>query len=234
LSAAASATALVSEPPRPERRDAARVVDALESGDDGDRAVGEAARELLVHDPADARAHVGAVGLDPDLMAHERPAADAHALEHDRGERAGDLLAGRDERVHLALARRRRRALAERDQPVRLARHRAHDHDDVVPLRPRARHASRDVPQPIEIGHGRPAVLLNDQSHVQSCVVRKWKGPGQPRLVAPAVCREADRPALALAVRQDDAQGVVRAGREEPIEPLDGRDSRAVEHLAQK
>ena len=102
LSAAASATALVSEPPRPsvEMRSLGR--DALEAGDHRDLALLQARAHLLAGDVVDARRAVRVVGDDRDLPALPGARLDAHRLQHDRQQPGGDLLAGGDHGVVFA------------------------------------------------------------------------------------------------------------------------------------
>ena len=88
-----------------ERRHLERGRDALEAGDEHDRAV----VQRLV-DPArthldDLRLAVNGVGDDPRLRAGERDRLVAEVVDHHRGERARDPLADRDEHVELARVR---------------------------------------------------------------------------------------------------------------------------------
>jgi hypothetical protein len=122
-----------------------------------------ASRRPLDVDARDARLAVRTVRLDADLMAEERarrtpascrasavsaavtcsPVATSASLSRSSGVRAGGL--------------------RERQQAVRLARHRRDDDDDVVPAAPRAPDAARDVADAVDVGDRRAAVLLDDQ-----------------------------------------------------------------------
>jgi hypothetical protein len=82
------ATALVSEPPRPERRDAAALgLDALKARDDSHLALLQARADLVAGHVLDARHPVRVVGENRDLPALPGARRDAHPLQHD-GEQA--------------------------------------------------------------------------------------------------------------------------------------------------
>jgi len=53
--------------------------------------------------------------------------------------------------------------MREPEQAVRLARHGAHDHDDLVPLALHAERALRDIFHALEVRNRSTAELLNDE-----------------------------------------------------------------------
>ena len=112
FSAAASATAEVSDPPRPSVVMRLSGADALEAGDHGDLARLHAADQLGALDVGDARLAVRVVGADRDLPALPGARLDADLLQRDRQQAGGDLLAGRDHGVVFARVVQRRQALA--------------------------------------------------------------------------------------------------------------------------
>jgi hypothetical protein len=148
-----------------ERRDAALAVHALEARDDGHRARIERGPQPVAVYARDARAAVGAVGLDADLVAEEGPRRHARGLQGERGERRRHLLTGRDQGVALAVVGRRRDAAREREEAIRLAGHRGdHDHD-VMARGVRARDARGNRPDAVDVGDRGPAELLHDERH---------------------------------------------------------------------
>ncbi len=78
------------------------LVDPLEPGDDDDLAAVERLDHALGRDVADAGLGVEAVGDDADLRSREADRRHAERLDRHRQERHADLLAGREEHVHLA------------------------------------------------------------------------------------------------------------------------------------
>src|SRR5437763_765989 len=80
----------------PGRGDAAPPVDALESGHARHGAPGQRAPQAVHVHADDPGAAVGAVGLDPYLMAEEGAGRAAAVLERQGEERRRHLLAGRD------------------------------------------------------------------------------------------------------------------------------------------
>ena len=109
---AASATAVVSLPPRPSVVMSALVSSsgrrrrrgaALEAGDDHDLALVELAPDAGRLDARDPGLAVAAVGRDPGLRAAQADRRDAERVERHRDERRALVLAGREEHVELAL-----------------------------------------------------------------------------------------------------------------------------------
>ncbi len=78
------------------------VVDPLEAGDDDDLALVERLADPLGRDVPDPGLGVEAVGDDPDLGAGEADRGDAQGVDRHRHQGDADLLAGRQEHVHLA------------------------------------------------------------------------------------------------------------------------------------
>ena len=102
FSAAASATAEVSEPPRPSVVMRLSGPDALEARDHRDLALAHAADELARLDIGDARLAVHAVGADRDLPAEPGARIDPERLQRQRHQPGGHLLAGRDDDIVFA------------------------------------------------------------------------------------------------------------------------------------
>ncbi len=130
-SAAASATAVVSEPPRP--RVVTSCVDVetpWKPGDEHDPVLGECLADPAGPHLDDLRLRVGPVGDDPGLRARERDGLVAEIVNRHRAERVRDPLAGRDEHVVLAWMRRGGDLVREPDQLVRRLAHRRQDADD--------------------------------------------------------------------------------------------------------
>ena len=101
--AAAIATALVSEPPRPSVVMRLSGPIALEAGDDRDLPLARAARSARSPSMScDARRAVAAVGADRDLPALPGARLDADVLQGDRQQPGRHLLAGGDHRVVFA------------------------------------------------------------------------------------------------------------------------------------
>src|SRR5436853_621059 len=105
---------------------------ALDSRHAGTRARAGRPPQAVHVDADDARAAERAVGLDADLMAEERAGVDARILQREGEQRGRHLLAGGDQHVALAVVGRPRRLACEREQAIRLARHRRHDDDELV------------------------------------------------------------------------------------------------------
>ena len=193
LIAAAIATAEVSEPPRPERGDAAGLrIDALEAGDDGDfLALLEALDQLGAVDVEDARRGMRVAGLDRDLPALPGARLDAHALQHDREQAGGDLFAGGDHGVIFARVMHRRGLGAPADQLVGLARHRR-DHDgDLVAGVDLALDMPRDVADAVDIGDGCAAEFHHEAAHDDALIPCKEDKLAGPRETGGAPARNA-------------------------------------------
>ena len=113
---------MVSEPPRPSVVTSSELVrHALEARDQHDLAAVERLADAVRLDLEDARLGVGAVGHDPRLRAGQRDRLVAEVVDHHRGERAGDALAGREQHVHLARVGARGDLVRERHQLVGVA-----------------------------------------------------------------------------------------------------------------
>ena len=149
----------------PEGRDVAVVVDPLEPGDDGDLAVVHRLEDLRSFDRLDARLGEGAVGEDLHLVSEERARFAPFGLDRHRRQRRRHLLAGGGDGVHLARVGDGGDLVREPEKAVRLAAHRAHDDDDVVPSALGGEAAPRDVPDALERTDGGSTVLLDDESH---------------------------------------------------------------------
>ena len=169
MSAAASAMAVRSEPPRPSVVISPAGGLPLESGDDDHVAGIEQAVRFLGRDVLDLRFGVDAVGDDARLGAGQRHRRHADGLQRHGGQRDGRLLAGREEHVHLALGRRRGDLPGQRDEAVGDAAHRRHDDDNLVATGAALGHATRDILDPLGISDRGAAVFLDDERHGWAC-----------------------------------------------------------------
>src|SRR6058998_2558732 len=164
FSAAASSTAVKSEPPRPSVVTGA-LIDALKAGHDRHDALGQGLPDPLRRDPRDSRLGVPAVGDDADLPTRVGSRLDpapsqVHGQQGDR-----DPLAGRQQHVHLALIGRGSDVVRQPHEPVCLAAHRGEHHDKVVTGPPSVRDLLRHAMNPLDAPDGGTAVLLDDQGH---------------------------------------------------------------------
>ncbi len=99
---AASATAVVSEPPLPSVVTSLDVgIDALESGDDHDLALLQGLEDTLAGDSGDPSASVRRIGEDPRLGPGETDRGDAPVVQGHRQERHRDALPCGQQHVHL-------------------------------------------------------------------------------------------------------------------------------------
>ena len=190
MSAAASATPEVSDPPRPERGDVAVGVHALEPGDHDDRARGEIGADPVFVDRENAGLGEGAVGQHANLAARVALGLESHRLERDREEADRHLLAGGGDHVELARIGIGRQFPGETEQPIGLAGHRRNDDDELMALAVITGDAARDVADALDAADRRAAVFLDDQCH--------------RILVGFAVARPESRPARAKSARRSD------------------------------
>jgi hypothetical protein len=106
---------------------------------------------------------VHAIGDDAGLCARQRNGVEADCVQGHRGQRDRRLLAGRQQHVHLTLARQRHDFLGELDQIVRHAAHGGHHHDNLVPGFAILRDAPGDILNPVGITDGSAAIFLHDE-----------------------------------------------------------------------
>ena len=172
FTAAAMATALVSEPPRPSVAMRLSGPDALETGDDRHLADLEPLDQRRAVDLLDARGAMRIVGLDRDLPALPGARVDADRLQHERQQPRRHLLARGDHGVVLpgivdvevgALGLRRFPDPA--DQLVGLAGHGRDDDGDLMAGIDLAFDMARDVADAADVGHGRSAEFHHDARH---------------------------------------------------------------------
>ena len=138
--------------------------DALEAGDEHDRALVERLVDPAGANLDDLRLAVDGVGDDPRLRAGERDRLVAEILDHHRRERARDPLADRDEHVQLPRMRRRRDLVGEVEQLVRRVAHRREDADDAMPFLACGDEPRRDALQLLRIAHRRAAELEHERA----------------------------------------------------------------------
>ena len=195
FSAAASATAEVSDPPRP--RVVIRPVgrDALEAGDHGDLARLHATDQLGALDRGDAGLAVGVVGADRDLPALPGAGFDADLLQGDREQAGGHLFAGGDHCVVFARVVQRRQRLAPADELVGGAGHGGDDDGDLVAGVALALDARGDGADAVEVGDRRAAEFHHDAGHGAGNFpgIRRWAPGTKPRADIPAGHRRGNR-----------------------------------------
>ncbi len=120
----------------------------------------------------DAGGAVGVVGDDAGLAAGEGPRLGTELRDGHRDERHRDALARGEQHVELACRRRGRDLLGEVHQLVRRVAHRRDDDAHGVPGPLRLDDAPGHALDGLGVGHGRTAVLLDDDAHT---------GSGSPR-----------------------------------------------------
>ena len=180
---AASATAVVSEPPRPRvvisaawiraglllsaRRRSAVVgralAHALEAGHDHDPARRELGADAARVDVGDPGAAIAAVGGDAGLRAGQRDCRDAERVQRHRHQGRALVLARREEHVHLARVRFVGDRGGERDQLVGGVAHRGDDDHEVRAGGALARDPPGDAPDAVRIGERRAAEFLDNE-----------------------------------------------------------------------
>ena len=132
--------------------------------------------EMLVHflrrDVGDLRLGVHLVGDDAGLRSGERHGRDADAVQRQRGERDGLLLAGGEEHVDLAGAGLGGDLAGELEQVVGHARHGGDDHDQLVPGLVAGGHAGSDVADALGVAHRGAAIFLDDKGHGEGKALR--------------------------------------------------------------
>ena len=139
--------------------------DALEAGDEHDRAPRKRLVDPLRADLEHLRARVLGVGDDARLRARERDRGVPEVVDRHRGERARDPFTDREQHVELAWVRGRRDLMRQVDEVVGRPAHRREDADDVVPRVARRNEPPRDRLQPFRPGDGCAAELLDDETH---------------------------------------------------------------------
>ena len=106
--------------------------DALEAGDEHDRAPRKRLVDPLWADLEHLRARVLGVGDDARLRAREGDRGVPEVVDRHRGERARDPFTDREQHVELARVRGRRNLMGQVDEVVGRPAHRREDADDVV------------------------------------------------------------------------------------------------------
>ena len=207
--AAASATAVVSLPPRP-RVVISPFVDgrgalALEAGDDDDLARRELGADAARLDAGDAGAAVAAVGGDAGLRPGQADRRDAERVERHRHERRALVLAGREQHVELARVGLVGDGRGEAEQLVGRVAHRRDDDDEVVAGRALAGDPPGDALDPVGVGDRRATELLDDE--------RGWHGRG----ILP--CAFAALPARARTMASDCQPDPPPGGRPHVLRP---------------
>ena len=101
----------------------------------------------------------------PGLRSGERHRRQAEILDGHAQQRHRDALAGGEQHVHLASARRGGDVVRQADEIVGGLAHRRDDHDHVVAASPRPRDMIRHCADAIGVGDRGAAELLHDQCH---------------------------------------------------------------------
>ncbi len=152
-------------PAAAQRGDPVVRADALEAGHDRHLPGRHARQQRRAVDPVDPRLAVRAVRVQRDLPAGPGARIDPDLLQRDRGQPAGDLLAGRDHGVVFPRVVQRRQGLAPADQLVGDARHRRHHDRHLVPGIHLPLDPARHVADAVEVGHRGAAELHHDTRH---------------------------------------------------------------------
>ena len=177
-SSAASATAVVSEPPRPSVVTSMRITrDALEPGDQDDPVLIERSADPVRAHLEDPGLRVGRVGDDAGLRAGQGHSVVAHVVDRHRAERAGDALADREQHVHLALVRAIRDLVRHLDQVVRRLSARRQNGDHAASALARGDDPRCGALQVFRPGDGR-AAELHDHDLAHGCT--RWLGRSHP------------------------------------------------------
>ena len=164
-----------------ERRDVEVVVDSLEPGGNDDFPFVERAFHAVGGDRADSRSAIGRVGADPDLGAGETDGFISERFKRDRHKRNRNLLARREEHVHLTGVRVFAKFMGKLDEVISLFPHRAHDHNDLIACAAFANRFPRRRQNLLSIRYARSAKFLYDQRHVVALFPPLSK-PRRPRL----------------------------------------------------
>src|SRR3954453_189268 len=133
-------------------------VDALEARGDDDRAFGEIVAHALLVDAEDARLAVRIVGQDAYLCARVALRLQSQVLQGDGEEADRHLLAGGCDDVDFARSRVRGKLTRKCQQPIRLARHRGNDDNELMTVAMEARDALRDIADAIDRADRRATV----------------------------------------------------------------------------
>ncbi len=141
------------------------LADALEAGDDDDRALVQRGPQPARGDVDDPRLAVAGGGDHPGLRAGERPRLVAVGGDRDRQQRHRDALAGGQQHVQLATGRVRGDLRGLVQQVVGGVAHRGDHHDHVVAGPLGLHDPLGDALDALGVGDGRTAVLLHDQGH---------------------------------------------------------------------
>ena len=149
-----------------QRRHAAIVHHALETGDHRNLALRHRGAERAGVDVGDARARVRFLGADRQLPAKPAARVDIHGFQCHRQQAAGDLFTGSDHDIIFGRVVKGGRFLAEADQPVRLARHGGHDDGDFMALGHDMFDPRGHVANSLHPRHGGAAEFHHDARHL--------------------------------------------------------------------
>lgn len=146
-------------------------IDALETGDHRHfLALLEPVDQLGAVDLENPRRSMGVAGPDRDLPALPGARLNAEALQRDRKQPGGDLLAGGHHGVIFARVMHRRGVAAPFHQLIGLAGHRRHHHGDVMAGIDLTLHMACDVADTIDIGDGCTAEFHHEAAHDDACI----------------------------------------------------------------
>src|ERR1035437_6391300 len=165
--AAASATPVVSEPPRPRGVTSERVGASWlwpwKAPTITTRPPAPPAVEACRIDPGDSGLAVIAVGRDPRLRPRECDRRHTERVQGHRDESGALVLARCEEHVELARIRLVGDGAGQGEQLIGRIAHRRHDDHEVGTRGTLARNACGDTPDPVGVGYGRAAEFLNDE-----------------------------------------------------------------------
>src|SRR5262249_10267927 len=157
-----------------ERGDVVILVDALEPGDDDDVPLFQGPVHARRRNALDSRLGVGAVGDDADLGARKTEGALAERVDRHRQQRNGNLLAGRQQHVHLTRRRVLTDLVSQLDQFIGGIAAGADDDYHLVAVLVSTDGTACRRPDPLRPRHTGSAELLYDQSQGISPL---WAGP---------------------------------------------------------
>ncbi len=148
-----------------ERGDAVVVGDALEAGDHGHLALGQALVQELGLDLLDPGRAVHGRGPNRDLPAQPGAGADADGAQRHGRQSGRDLLAGRDHHVIFARVVQGRELAGPAHELVGLARHGRDHHGHLIAAVDLTLHQIRHMADAVEVGHRGAAEFHNNLGH---------------------------------------------------------------------
>ncbi|SCI78531.1 Uncharacterised protein [uncultured Clostridium sp.] len=149
--------------PPPQCGNVAILVDALESGDDDDLPLVQLRQNTLGTDVLDPGRAIGRVGFEAGLPACQRDHRIPHRLNGHGAQGAGNLLAGREQHVHLPLGGLGIDLPCFGDEVIRSVSLCGEDHHQAVSPAVGLRNDAGHVADPVRIRDGGPAEFLYNE-----------------------------------------------------------------------